>query len=73
MLFAAHEHLDEDLIRSGRMADIETWPNVTVERIAVSSHTLRPNWAQQQAYEILDRALERELRAASDRPLSRHR
>jgi pimeloyl-ACP methyl ester carboxylesterase len=67
MLFAAHEQLDEDLIRSGRMADIETWPNVTVERIAVSSHTLRPNWAQQQAYAILDRALERELRAASER------
>lgn len=63
-LFAAGESLEDDLVRWGRMATLEAASNVCVERIAVINHTLRPSWAQARAHEILDRALDRELRAA---------
>lgn len=64
MLFAARESLDLELTELGRMQDIEAWPNIEVQRLAVASHTLRPHWARQQAYAIMDRALERQLRSA---------
>ena len=34
---------------------------MTLERIAVRDHTLRPNWAQGRAHAILDRAIAAEL------------
>jgi dienelactone hydrolase len=61
MLFSAHEPLDDEFLRSGRMARLEAWDNVRIERIQVRDHTLRPNWAQAQAHASLDRALAREL------------
>ena len=61
MLFSGREPLLEDLTRSGRLAEMERWPNVTIARIAVNDHTLRPNWAQGEAAALLDGALEREL------------
>jgi len=61
MLFSTDEPLDDELVRSGRMARIEQWDNVAVEHIRVRDHTLRPSWAQSQAHGALDRALEREL------------
>ncbi|MBV9466480.1 MAG: hypothetical protein JO206_08770 [Solirubrobacterales bacterium] len=64
LLFADGEPLDDELRRSGRMARIERWSTVTVERIRVRDHTLRPNWAQAQFHEILDRALARERSSA---------
>ena len=38
-----------------------TWPHVSIERIAVNSHTLRPNAAQHRAIAILDRHLTHEV------------
>ncbi len=61
MLFSEHEPLYDELLRSGRADQLAAWPSVTIERIAVRDHTLRPNWAQQQAHAALDRAIEREL------------
>jgi hypothetical protein len=43
------------------MAEVASWPGVTVERIAVASHEFRPIWSQTQARAALERALEREL------------
>jgi dienelactone hydrolase len=62
-LFAANEPLEQDLIRAGLISELADWPSLTVDRIAVDSHTLRPHWAQAQANDSLDRALERELAA----------
>jgi dienelactone hydrolase len=63
-LFAANEPLEQDLIRAGAISELADWPSLTVDRIAVASHTMRPHWAQSQANDCLDRALERELAAA---------
>jgi dienelactone hydrolase len=63
LVFAEREPLEEELVRSGVMAQMQDWPTFTVERVAVHDHTLRPMWAQQQLYMALERALERELRA----------
>lgn len=60
-VFARGETLEEELERSGRLADLQASPNIEVERIAVVNHTLRPLWAQDEAHAILDRALDREL------------
>jgi hypothetical protein len=71
MLFSAHEPLDDELVRSGRAAKLAAGGNLTVERVAVRDHTMRPVWAQQQAHAALDRAIERELSlsaAAHSRP-----
>jgi dienelactone hydrolase len=67
LLFSEREPLRDELERSGRMAMLRQWPNVTVEHVAVHDHTLRPSSAQRQANEILDRALDRELALAPRR------
>jgi dienelactone hydrolase len=61
LLFSAHEPLDDELTRSGRAGRLAAWPTMTLERIAVRDHTMRPNWAQVQAHAILDRAIGTEL------------
>ncbi len=65
-LFSEGEPLRDELTRSGRIAWLEQWPNVTLDYIQVRDHTLRPNVAQQQAHAALDRALSRELRINRD-------
>ena len=60
-LFSAAEPLEEELINAGWLPQIEDWPNVTVTRVAVRDHTLRPLMAQQQAHAALDLAMEAEL------------
>jgi pimeloyl-ACP methyl ester carboxylesterase len=60
-LFSAGEPLEEELIAGGWLPRIEQWPNVTVTRVAVRDHTLRPLMAQQAAHAALDRAVEAEL------------
>ena len=64
LLFSDDEPLDKELARSGQLAGLEQSPNVTIERLLVRDHTLRPNWAQGQALQALDRALDRELTAS---------
>ena len=63
MVFSDHEPLETELVSSGRMERLQRAGSVTVKRIAVRDHTLRPAWAQARAHEALDRALERELGA----------
>jgi pimeloyl-ACP methyl ester carboxylesterase len=67
LLFSEHEPLRDELERSGRMAMLRQWPNVTVEHVAVRDHTLRPSSAQRHVHQILDRALDRELALAPRR------
>jgi dienelactone hydrolase len=67
LLFSEREPLRDELERSGRMAILRQWPNVTVEHVAVRDHTLRPSSAQRQVHQILDRALDRELALAPRR------
>ncbi|MGI8506812.1 MAG: hypothetical protein ACR2MK_08430 [Solirubrobacteraceae bacterium] len=61
LLFSEHEPLHDELVSSGRMTLLGQYPAITLERIQVRDHTLRPNWSQRQAHEALDRALRREL------------
>lgn len=64
-LFSAGEPLEEELINGGWLPQIESWPNVTVTRVAVRDHTLRPLMAQEAAHAALDHALEAELAAVA--------
>ena len=64
-LFSAAEPLEEELVNGGWLPQIEEWPNVTVTRVAVRDHTLRPLMAQQQAHAALDRAVAAELALAA--------
>jgi dienelactone hydrolase len=60
-VFSVAEPLEEELAAAGWLPEIEDWPNVTVTRLAVRDHTLRPLMAQQQAHAALDHAVESEL------------
>jgi alpha-beta hydrolase superfamily lysophospholipase len=61
MLFSDHEPLHDELVRSGRLAKLAAWSNMTFEHVSVRDHTMRPNWAQQQAQAIVDQAIQNEL------------
>ena len=69
-VFSAAEPLEEELTADGWLPQIEDWPNVTVTRLAVRDHTLRPLMAQQEAHAALDRAVEAELGARRAAALS---
>lgn len=60
LLFTEREPLYEELARSGQIERMGAAANVTIERIRVRDHTMRPTWAQRQAHAVLDRALARE-------------
>jgi dienelactone hydrolase len=62
-VFSVAEPLEEELVAGGWLPAIEDWPNVTVTRLAVRDHTLRPLMAQQQAHAAIDRAVQAELKA----------
>jgi hypothetical protein len=64
LLFTEREPLRDELERSGWLARLDAAPNVTVDRVGVIDHTLRPAWAQEQLEAALDRALDAELQAA---------
>ncbi|MFZ1995506.1 MAG: hypothetical protein WAU75_15450, partial [Solirubrobacteraceae bacterium] len=64
-LFSVSEPLEEELLNMGWLPQMEDWPNVTVARIAVRDHTLRPLMAQRAAHAALDRAVEAELALAA--------
>jgi alpha-beta hydrolase superfamily lysophospholipase len=64
-LFSASEPLEEELHNLGWLPQMEDWPNVTVARVAVRDHTLRPLMAQQEAHAALDRAVAAELALAA--------
>ena len=68
-LFSEHEALRGELERSGALARLEQWENVTVEYIPVRDHTLRPYHSQCQAAAVLDRALDLELGVSFDAKL----
>ncbi len=74
LLFSEHEPLYDEFTRSGRTERLRAAPNVTIDRIRVRDHTLRPSWAQRQAHLALDRALVREpdieLEAIEPAPVS---
>jgi pimeloyl-ACP methyl ester carboxylesterase len=60
-VFTAGEPLEEELTIGGWLPRIEAWPNMTVARIAVRDHTLRPLMAQEEGHVVLDRVVEAEL------------
>ncbi|MGB9182849.1 MAG: hypothetical protein WCB67_02205 [Solirubrobacteraceae bacterium] len=60
LLFSEREPVYEELLRSGRSQELSAAPNVSLERIPVRDHTLRPVWAQGELHAALDRALARE-------------
>jgi dienelactone hydrolase len=70
LVFSEREPLYTELVRAGRIARLQAAPNVTIERLSVADHTLRPSWAQDRAQEALDRALELELHSPSRRSLN---
>ena len=61
MVFAHDEPLYDAFAEAGLLAEIERAPEFTIERVAVSDHTIRPVWAQQVVHAALDRALDEEL------------
>jgi pimeloyl-ACP methyl ester carboxylesterase len=65
-LFCSNEALYEELELAGLLDQLDRWPNVGVEEIPGTVHTLRPFTSQRAAHEACDRALERALRRADD-------
>lgn len=63
-MFSVREGLAFDLRRTGKMAELESWPNVTVEPIPINDHTVRSVRVQERVHLSLDAALDRELRAS---------
>lgn len=58
ILFSEREPLHDELRAAGHLSALEDLPNVTLTRLAVNDHTLRPRWAQERAQEAIDGALE---------------
>ncbi len=57
LLFTEREPVYDELARLGRTERLSAAANVTIERIRVRDHTMRPGWAQRQGHAALDRAL----------------
>jgi alpha/beta superfamily hydrolase len=64
MVFAQDEPLYDAFAEAGLLGELEQAPEFTIERVAVSDHTIRPGWAQRAVHEALDRALDEELKRA---------
>jgi len=64
LAFCDGEAVDEELARDGYLERLERWPNVTLERFPGRDHTMRPTWMQRNVHDLLDRALDEELRRA---------
>jgi pimeloyl-ACP methyl ester carboxylesterase len=65
LLLGQGEPLYEQFEREKRLATMDRWPNVTLERIPTRDHTFRALWLQQEVADSLDRAIERVLAAAT--------
>jgi hypothetical protein len=55
------EPLYDQFEREGRLARMDQWPNVTVERLPSHDHMVRALWIQADVHERLDRSLDRLL------------
>jgi alpha-beta hydrolase superfamily lysophospholipase len=64
LLFTGREPLHEEIIKQGKTTRIDRWPNIDLEVLgnAADTHTLTPLWLQNQVHELVDRAMEAELR-----------
>jgi alpha-beta hydrolase superfamily lysophospholipase len=64
LLFTGKEVLHRELSRKGVLDRIDLWPNLEIALMGTSAdtHTLTPLWLQRQVHELLDRALEEELK-----------
>jgi pimeloyl-ACP methyl ester carboxylesterase len=63
IMFAGEERLHKELLASGRLIELERWPNISVEHVELvgDMHTLRPPRLQQEAHRLLDELLRGEL------------
>jgi alpha-beta hydrolase superfamily lysophospholipase len=73
MAFSADEALEAALRAEGVPADLERWPQVSLERLPGSDHTLRPIAAQHAAQELMDRELEQVLDGDAAAQITRQR
>lgn len=65
---AGREAVHDEWDREERFARVSRWPNLRIETLPGTDHTLRSQAAQSRAHELLDDALEREIhRASADR------
>jgi len=62
--FSGDEVLHAELEEEGILARLEQWPNVELESLPASDHTLRPIIAQRAVHELFDRQLASELARA---------
>ncbi len=68
ILLGNEEPLYDQFERQGQLAQLDRWPNLTLERIPSRDHSLRAGWLQREVQQRLDAALERAL---SDLPVVR--
>lgn len=72
VFFSGDEPLREELEIEKRLSHLEPWPNVRVDYMPGSSHTLRPFVAQASATDAFNQAIGEEIRRVSGvRPLDR--
>jgi len=64
LAFSGNEPVHDELAASGILEGLHDWPNVVLDSLPASDHTLRPLVAQAAARELLDRELNRLI----DRP-----
>jgi len=64
LLFTGAEPLRRELAARGLLDRAERWPNLelTIRGTSADTHTLTPLWLQREAHELVDGALEQELR-----------
>ena len=65
LLLSRGEPLYDQFEREGRLARLDQWPNVSLERIPSSDHMSRAIWLQRLVHERLDRGLDRVLESES--------
>jgi hypothetical protein len=63
MAFSGDEALQTELAAEGILDQLERWPNLELQELPGSDHTLRSVTAQRAAAELLDSELERVLAA----------
>jgi pimeloyl-ACP methyl ester carboxylesterase len=68
LLLGRGEPLMDQFRREGRLERLGNWPNLGLHQLPTRDHTFRALWLQQQVHELIDTALEEEMRRAGSPP-----
>jgi pimeloyl-ACP methyl ester carboxylesterase len=68
LLLGRGEPLVEQFRREGRLERLDRWPNMRLHELPTRDHTFRALWLQEMVHELMDSAVDDEIRRAGSPP-----